>query len=74
MGNLTNLAGLSRELNLPQSWLRAEADAKRIPCLRVGRKRFFNIKAVENVLAERAAGSNRGQIESTDRVDRRHGQ
>ena len=55
MNILVNLAGLSRHLHLPLPWLRAEANAGRIPCLKVGRKRLFNVEAVEDALAERAA-------------------
>ena len=55
MEALTNLAGLSARLRLPPDWLRAEALAGRIPCLRVRRKLLFNPDAVEKALAERAA-------------------
>lgn len=53
--NLVSLLGLSRALRLPARWLRHEADGGGIPCLRVGRKRLFNLPAVKAVLAERAA-------------------
>ena len=52
---LTTLHSLARELKLPTQWLKVEADAGRIPCLRVGRKRLFNTEAVLSVLSERAA-------------------
>lgn len=55
MEALTNLAGLSARLRLPADWLRAEALAGRIPCLKVGRKLLFSPDAVEKALAERAA-------------------
>ena len=55
METLTNLAGLVARLRLPREWLRAEAKAGRIPCLRVGRKLLFNPEAVEKSLAKRAA-------------------
>jgi len=51
---LLNLYGLARELNLPVRWLKTEALAERIPCLKIGRHLRFNKKAVENSLAERA--------------------
>ncbi len=51
-----NLFQLSRTLKLPLSWLKAEADAGRLPCLRVGRGiRLFDLAAVRRSLAERAA-------------------
>jgi hypothetical protein len=49
-----NLFGLARELNLPVKWLKTEALAGRIPCLKIGRHLRFNKKAVENSLTERA--------------------
>ena len=49
-----NVKAAAFELGVPAAWLRREADAGRIPCLRAGRKRLFNPKAVLNVLAERA--------------------
>jgi hypothetical protein len=55
MQSLSNLAGLSAQLRLPREWLRQEALAGRIPCLRIGRKMLFNCEAVERTLAERAA-------------------
>jgi hypothetical protein len=55
MESLTGLVGLSARLRLPRRWLRAEALASRIPCLKVGRKLLFNPVAVEKTLAERAA-------------------
>src|SRR5262249_59906699 len=53
---LTGLTGLSARLRLPRLWLRAEALAGRIPCLKIGRKLLFNPDAVEKALADRAAG------------------
>jgi hypothetical protein len=55
MEPLTSLAGLSARLRLPREWLRAEAIAGRIPCLKIGRKLLFSLSAVEKSLAERAA-------------------
>jgi hypothetical protein len=46
---------LSSRLRLPRDWLRGEALAGRIPCLKIGRKLLFNPDAVEKTLAERAA-------------------
>jgi len=52
---LTNLAGLASQLRLPGAWLRSQALAGNIPCLKVGRKLLFNPGAVEKTLAVRAA-------------------
>jgi hypothetical protein len=56
VSTLVNLHGLTRELRLPREWLRSEADAGRIPCLRVGRRMLFCVQAVRTALARRAAG------------------
>jgi hypothetical protein len=54
---LLPLNRLAARIRLPASWLRVEALAGRIPCLRVGRKLLFNPEAVERALAEQAANS-----------------
>jgi excisionase family DNA binding protein len=48
---------LASELKLPKEWLREEAIAGRLPCLRIGRKLLFNLSAVNQALADRAAKS-----------------
>lgn len=56
--NLVTLRGLARRLRplgVTRKWLEAEADAGRLPHLRVGRQTLFNAEAVEKVLADRAA-------------------
>jgi hypothetical protein len=52
------LAYLTR---LPVSWLRAEALAGRIPCLQVGPRLLFNLGAVLEALAVRAAAGEVGR-------------
>ena len=52
---LVNINGLANTLRVSRGWLKAEADAGRIPCLKAGRKLLFNPEAVELVLSERAA-------------------
>ena len=54
---LLNLATCAYRVGVPIRWLKTEADAGRIPCLRVGRKRLFNTDAVRRALAEQAAHS-----------------
>jgi hypothetical protein len=54
---LVNVTSLARLLRLPGGWLRGEALAGRIPCLKVGRKLRFNPAAVQAALARRAAES-----------------
>lgn len=52
---LLALHPLSQALNLPASWLRAEAEAGRIPSLRAGRRRLYSLVAVRETLLRRAA-------------------
>ena len=54
---LANLGRLALELRLPRSWLKAEAEAGRIPCLRIGRQFRFDAAAVKRTLAMRAGTS-----------------
>jgi hypothetical protein len=61
MHTLVTLNRLAAELRLPWRWLRQEALAGRLPCLRVGRKLLFNLEAVKEVLAERAANPGGGR-------------
>ncbi len=42
------------------SWLRAEAEAGRLPCLRVGKRLLFDPEAVEAELIRRAAQKPKG--------------
>ena len=57
---LSTLAALAAELKLPRNWIRREALAGRLPCLRVGRRILFNAAAVKAALATRAAESREG--------------
>ena len=61
---LTSLHQLALRLKLPREWLRGEADAGRVPCLKVGNRYLFNLSAVEDALAERA-----GATETQRRTD-----
>ena len=52
---LLSLPALAQALNLPGAWIKAEADAGRIPHLKIGKRYRFNREAVIRALAERAA-------------------
>ena len=52
---LIGLHGLAVALGLPRDWLRAEALAGRMPCLKAGKRLLFNREAVERTLLKRAA-------------------
>jgi hypothetical protein len=55
--NLVRLHALATALSLPRAWLREEALAGRIPCLRAGKHLLFNLPAVKEAVAARAATS-----------------
>jgi len=44
---------LAERTGIPAAWLRREADAGRLPCIRAGRLRVFDLEAVLKALAER---------------------
>lgn len=51
---------MARRLRVPVQWLRAEAEAGRIPHLRAGKAFLFDPATVEQVLIERARGRTGG--------------
>lgn len=55
MPELLNLSRAAHRLGVPARWLRAEADAGRVPCLRAGARRYlFDSSALEEALRQRA--------------------
>jgi hypothetical protein len=52
---LVSISHMARAARVPVAWLRAEAEAGRVPCLRAGRSLLFHLDAVTEALAERAA-------------------
>jgi hypothetical protein len=54
---LLNLPRLARRLGVPAKFLRTEADAGRIPCIRAGSRFLFDPNAVERALARQASGN-----------------
>ncbi len=57
---LRMLAQRFRSYGLTIAWLKAEAEAGRIPCFRAGRRLLFDAAAVEQALIERARHGNGG--------------
>jgi hypothetical protein len=51
---LRDLANRFKRFGLSIAWLKAEADAGRIPCFKAGRKLLFDPEAVEQSLLQRA--------------------
>ncbi|MEN1706342.1 MAG: helix-turn-helix domain-containing protein [Planctomycetota bacterium] len=57
---IVSLDELARRLRLSRRWLHREAMADRIPSLKAGHHRRFNVEAVAAALAKRAAGDTEG--------------
>ena len=55
MCELLNEPRMARRLGVTAKWLKEQADAGQIPCLRAGRRYLFNVDAVTQRLAELAA-------------------
>jgi excisionase family DNA binding protein len=52
--NLLTAGELAERLNLPESWVRTEERAGRIPSVRLGKYVRFKLSDVERTLAERS--------------------
>ena len=52
---LFQIGAAARLLDVPQTWLRAEALAGRIPCLKAGGRILVHLPTVEQLLVERAS-------------------
>lgn len=57
------LPAMARQLRVPTTWLKAEADAGRLPCVRAGRAYLFDAATVIAAVAERAR---RGEVSAND--------
>jgi hypothetical protein len=55
---LRDLANRFKRFGLSIAWLKAEAEAGRLPCFKAGRKLLFDAEAVEKTLLDRARQSN----------------
>lgn len=58
---LITIRSMAARLRVPAKWLKQEAEAGRIPCLRAGTAILVSPEAVEAELLRRAAESRRGQ-------------
>ena len=52
---LLSLPALSDALKLPENWIKAEANAGRIPHLKIGKRYRFDLRTVVAILTERAS-------------------
>lgn len=55
MSELLSLPRAARRIGVTAKWLRTEADAGRVPCLRADSRYLFDVDAVTHSLAKRAA-------------------
>ena len=55
--NLFPLRAMARVARVPATWLKAEAEAGRIPHLKAGARMLFHAPTVERILLERATRS-----------------
>ena len=69
MGELLSLHRAARRIGVTSRWLRAEADAERIPCLCADSRYLFDIEAVTRALSRRAAI---GEHANEQREESRH--
>ncbi len=60
MDELLTLPRMSRRLGVTQQWLREQADAGIVPCLKAGRRHLFSPVAVQKTLASKAAHMRQG--------------
>lgn len=60
MNDLLSLSRMARRLGVTQQWLRNQADAGKIPCLKAGKRYLFNPVAVQESLAAKAARTRQG--------------
>ena len=60
MSELLSLSRMARRLGVIQQWLRDEADAGKVPCLKAGNRYLFNPEAVQEALSTKAAQTRQG--------------
>jgi excisionase family DNA binding protein len=60
MDELLALSRMARRLGVTQQWLRDQAKAGQVPCLRAGTRFLFNAEAVQKALAAKAASPRQG--------------
>lgn len=68
MGELLSLHRAARRIGVTSRWLRMEADAGRVPCLRADGRYLFDVEAVKRSLLVRAES---GELDSEEREDSR---
>jgi hypothetical protein len=72
MAEVLNLHQLAERLGLSVDWLREQADAGRLPCLRAANRILFNPIAVTQALAEMASAGPQPKPKRTKREGAAH--
>jgi hypothetical protein len=57
---LLSLLALAKALSWPEDWIKAEADARRTPYLRIGKRYRFNLEEVIRRLTDRTVSRAKG--------------
>lgn len=60
MSELLSLTRMARRVGVTQQWLRDQADAGKLPCLKAGNRYLFSPTAVQDALAVKAARTQQG--------------
>jgi hypothetical protein len=60
MNEILSLPRMARRLGVTQQWLRQQADAGKVPCLKACKRYLFNPDAVEQAVAAKAAELRQG--------------
>jgi len=60
-GELLTLGRAARRIGVTQAWLRHEAEAGRVPCLRADKRLLFDVEALQRALRGRAAVETAGE-------------
>jgi len=60
MSDLLTLPRMARRIGVTQRWLRQQADAGKVPCLKAGNRYLFEPLAAQEALARQAARTRQG--------------
>lgn len=69
MGEVFPLHRAARRIGVTSRWLRNEADAGRVPCLRADGRYLFDVDAVKRGLSQRAAV---GEVDGHEQKEASH--
>lgn len=61
MPEVISLGRMARRAGVTHRWLREQADAGKLPCIKAGTRYLFNPEAVQEALATQAARTRQGR-------------